>query len=178
MYTRPQELNLIGVRKANSQADCFDDVVHVWYTTAAGAVLHHVFRATTHPGRYWLQHPQNASGTAILEPGQYVDAYCLGLHRGRYEALVQAKPVVVRRDNNRNEVADYTGCPTETGLFGINIHRAAARGVTGLVGRYSAGCQVIADANDYARLMALCRQQRALYGNRFTYTLLQEDAAS
>jgi hypothetical protein len=38
-----------------------------------------VHEATTDPGLYYLKHPANSSGTAILKEGQYLYRYCLGL---------------------------------------------------------------------------------------------------
>ena len=39
---------------------------------------------------------------------------------------------------------------------------------------YSAGCQVFADPKDFAKFIELCKKQSTLYGNSFTYTLLDE----
>jgi len=61
------------------------------------------------------------------------------------------------------------------GFFGINIHRATAKtgGKSTRVDRWSAGCQVIASNEDFAVFMKICRKARDLWGNSFTYTLLE-----
>jgi hypothetical protein len=118
-------------------------------------------------------HPQ---GTAILMQGQYKDAYQIGLHRGQYYALVQRNPVTVIRDYDRNAILDFQNGRKDTGLFGINIHRALINGTTKTVDNYSAGCQVFANINDFNLLMQLAEKHRQLYGNNFTYTLIDKRA--
>jgi len=106
----------------------------------------------------------------INGPGQYVDAYQLGLHKGQYEALVQRKPVTVYRDNDKDETAEEQG-KEDTGLFGINIHRANPNAISSLIEKWSAGCQVLNDPKDFATLIATCK---ASGKKTFTYTLLRE----
>jgi hypothetical protein len=114
----------------------------------------------------------NPQGTAILKPGQYVGSHGLGMHRGKYLALVQIRPVTVIRDFNRDGKTDYTGGREETGIFGINIHRAMSAGTTKTIDKYSAGCQVFANADDFSVFLQLAERHKNLYGNSFTYTLL------
>jgi hypothetical protein len=58
--------------------------------------------------------------------------------------------------------------------LGINIHRAAPSGTTQRVDKYSAGCQVFNSANDFAEFIAAAKKHSNLYGNSFTYTLIDE----
>ena len=111
-------------------------------------------------------------GTAIVSQGQYVDAYAIGIHHGEYEALVQVQPISVLRDYQRTAYIDFLNGTTDTGLFGINIHRAKAEGSTLYVDKYSAGCQVFQNASDFNEFMQMCYKHRDLYGNSFTYTLI------
>ena len=62
---------------------------------------------------------------------------------------------------------------TQTGLYGINIHRATGRaGKTSTrVDKWSAGCQVLNNPKDFARLIDLCKASGL---KEFTYTLLRE----
>lgn len=173
LLMRPFELNIVGVRSKNRVANSFDDTIHVFYLDGNANWQIHSFAATTDPGTHWLQQPLNASGTAILKPAQYLGAYQLGMHRGKYLALVQRKPVTVFRDSNRNNVLDM-GAKQETGMFGINIHHACEHGTTKAVDAHSAGCQVFANADDFAKFIRLCENQKAKYGNSFTYTLLDD----
>lgn len=173
IYTRPYELNIVGVRAANKTANAFDDVIHIWYNDENGKEQSVSFPATTDPGIVWLTKPINPKGAAILHPGQYRNAYQLGLHRGKYRALIQRGPVTVYRDDDRNDMLDVDERKTETGYFGINIHRAMQNGTTAFVDHYSAGCQVFQSPEDFAMFMRLCERHRSLYRNQFTYTLLE-----
>lgn len=176
VFTRPSELNIVGVRGKDMTPNRFNDRIHVFYKDNNNSWQSHSFAATTDPGTFWLENPANPQGTAILNEGQYVDTYAIGLHRSKYLALVQRKPVTVIRDSGRNATVDLNG-KEDTGLFGINIHRALQQGTTRLIDKHSAGCQVLANADDFKQFMALCEQHKELYGNVFTYTLLNEALA-
>jgi hypothetical protein len=172
--TRPFELNIIGVRSSNAEANSFDDTINVFYKRGDGQWIFNSFKATTDPGAYWLKTFMNPRGTAILKPGQYKDSHRVGIHRGKYQALVQQNPLTVIRDTNKDSQLDFNNTKEETGIFGINIHHASVNGVTKFVDKYSAGCQVFADINDFNLLMQLAQRHKQLYTNNFTYTLITE----
>jgi hypothetical protein len=179
IFNRPFELNIVGVRTDNINPNSFDDWIHVFYNNGKSQWALHSFPCTTDPGTFWLKNPIAKKGTAILKQGQYTGAYQLGLHRGKYMALVQRGNVTVIRDYNRNAVLDWNNGKEDTGSdFGINIHRANASGTTKTVDSYSAGCQVLANAKDFELLISLAKNHRALYGNAFSYTLIDERALS
>jgi hypothetical protein len=178
IYTRPYELNIVGIRADSIQANRFDDEIHVFFKNGVGKWIHYIFSATTDPGTYWLRQPMHPQGTAILRQGQYRDTYQIGLHKGKYYALVQRKPVTVIRDYDRNAILDFNNGRPDTGMFGINIHRAAVNGITKTVDIHSAGCQVFSDINGFNLLMQLSERHRELYGNTFTYTLIDKRATS
>lgn len=169
---RPFELNIIGIRANTSVPNVFNDSLNVLFTDNTGRLASVSWRATTDPGTYWLKNPMNPQGTAILKPGQYVGSHALGMHRGKYLALVQVRPITVIRDFNRDGNTDYTIGREETGLFVINIHRASSDGTTKTIDKYSAGCQVFANADDFSVFLQLAERHKNLYGNSFTYTLL------
>ena len=177
MYTEPYRLNIVGLRSQSPLPNQFDDEIHVFYTKADGKWNYHVYPATTDPDTFWLNNPTYEEGTAILAQGQYVDAYAIGLHRGLYEALVQVEPVTVIRDYDRDAFLDFYNGTQQTGVFGINIHRAESSGTTALINKYSAGCQVFQRAEDFRKFMGLCEQHRKLYGNQLTYTLVDYRAS-
>lgn len=178
LHSEPYKLNIVGLRARSTVANSFDDEMHVFYTKPDGKWNYHVYQVTTDPGTFWLNNPAYPEGTAILEQGQYQDAYAIGLHRGLYTALVQTKPVTVIRDYDRNSVLDFYNGVKQTGNFGINIHRAESSGATKSINKYSAGCQVFQDADDFDEFMELCERHQALYGNYFTYTLIDFRAMS
>lgn len=172
LYTKPYQLNIVGLRSKNVNSNSFDDEIHVFYTKPDGKWNYHIFPATTDPGTFWLNNPAYPQGTAILAQGQNRNAYSIGLHRGKYEALVQVKPVTVIRDYDRDAILDFNNGNKETGNFGINIHRAESTGSTKVIDRYSAGCQVFKDADDFYAFMQLCKLHAKLHGNQFSYTLI------
>jgi hypothetical protein len=86
----------------------------------------------------------NPKGTAILVPGQYRGSHAIGLHQGKYKALRQVKPFLYIEIQIKTMNYDLKPETINTGLFGINIHRASKWGVSQLIDKWSAGCQVIA----------------------------------
>ena len=172
---RPNKLNIIGVRNSTATSqDKFDDLIAYFTYDNNGKIVGRVVTGTTDPSTYFLKSPMNLKGAAILKSGQYKDAYQLGLHRGKYEALVQRKPVTVIRDADRNSLINYFA-PTQTGLFGINIHKSTkGKNNEDIIGLDSAGCQVFRNIRDFDDMMQLARISKNKYGNSFTYTLLDD----
>jgi hypothetical protein len=177
IYDRPYELNIVGIRSATTIPNKFDDKIAVFYKTDKGVWEGKIFNATTDPGTYWLNQPMNPQGTAILQGNkQYVNSWKLGMHQGKYKALVQAKPVPVMRDYDRNALLDFNNGKIDVGMHGINMHRANETGTTKSVDKYSAGCQVFENAEDFAKFLTMAEKHAGLYGNQFTYTLIDERA--
>ena len=173
---RNYDLNIFGIRTSSVKAGAFDDWIGVfWMNWDRDTWEFHVWNATTDPGIYWLDQPLNVRGTAILVPDQYRSSYQIGLHRNKYEALVQCKSVKVYRDNDKDEILDMMPETIQRGLFGINIHRASADQRSTRVGKWSAGCQVLADPRDFAQLMDICNLAEDEWGPIFSYTLLTQE---
>jgi hypothetical protein len=172
---RKLNLNIIGVRRDNQGTNTFDDFLLVMYREEE-LMISHRWQATTDPGKYWLKNPINPKGTAVLTPGQYRGTWQIGKHQGKYEALVQRKPVKVYRDNSKDEIIDYNNINTmvDEGYFGINIHRSNPYDQSYAINKWSAGCQVFKKVDDYKEFMKLCNNSAKIYGNSFTYTLIEE----
>ena len=168
-------LNIIGVRRADTKvANQFDDYIVVEYIDMYGIKTREVFAATTDPGLSSITNPISSKGCAILAPGQYRSCWKLGYHKGKYEAIVQYKPVKVYRDNNKDKVYDFDSKTIEEGIFGINIHKAGDNST--IVNGWSAGCQVLARRKDFDKLMKLAHYQISQgHGKLFTYTLINEE---
>ena len=168
-------LNIIGIRNAsNNITNKFDDVIVVEYIDMYGVKSREIFAATTDPGITSMTKPVSYKGCAILVPGQYRGCYQLGKHKGKYEALVQRKPVKVYRDNNHDETYDYNPISIDEGVFGINIHKAGLEST--VINNWSAGCQVVASASNLVILVAVAKKQIAYTGCKsFTYTLINEE---
>lgn len=114
---------LLGVRRKYSpgftQRGVFDDAIYI-----VDSLEFEGFKANTEPDKF-------GRGIALLMPGIY--EYKIGTHNitkekdKQYQALVQAGPVAIMRDQGG----------VERGYFGINIHRGGER-TPG-----SEGCQTI-----------------------------------
>ena len=173
------DVNIIGVRNSKTKGrvtNAFDDCVTISYKED-GEWKFYCYQATTDPGSHWEQNLLNKKGVAILKPGQYRGSHKLDLHQGKYLALRQQKPVKVYRDNNRDGKYDLLEENIDEGIFGINIHRATGRsGEKSIrVDKWSAGCQVIADNDDWHQFLDICQTAREIWGNSFTYTLLESN---
>ena len=170
-------LNIIVVRSNNGNkvTNLYDDFLVVIYKTS-DEWTRKIYTITTEPGRYYMmQNIINPKGTAILKPNQYRGCWQIAKHKGKYKALCQKKAVQVYRDNNKNNVYDLLPRTLDTGIFGINIHRSSQWATRETVDKYSAGCQVFNDPTQFNSFMRLCEKQKELYGNSFTYTLLDEN---
>lgn len=168
-------LNIIGVRASGAViTNSFDDILLIIYKTPTGTWNRQLYQITTDPGQFYMNKPCNSKGTAILVPGQYRGAYKIGVHRGKYKALCQNKPVKVYRDNNKDFVYDYDPNSLDEGMFGINIHKAGT--LSKRVDTWSAGCQVFASEPEFRAFMNYCNKQiKYGHGDTFTYTLLKEE---
>lgn len=167
--SRNFNLNYVGIRDDDKPGYWNDMFFVFWKYKGLWSKVARV--GTTDPGIYYLEHPLNAKGTAILPEGQYRGALKLGVHRGRYEAMVQAKQIGVFRDNNLDGKLDMDG-PIDIGWHGINHHRALTDHEVKTIGRFSAGCQVTLNPDDYSLFMALCNQSEKEYSQGITYTLM------
>jgi len=156
---------IVGIRSKADSPNKFDDLIGLvekdnitWFT------------GTTNPGTHWLKNLLNPKGAALLKPNQYLDTWKLALHQGKYEALCQRKPVIVYRDSNKNNFAEETAV-VDTGLFGINIHRANPSVISTIIDKWSAGCQVLNNPLDFNFLLKRCKESGL---KDFSYVLLKE----
>jgi hypothetical protein len=127
-------LNTMGAPKINDRG-IYDDAVFV-----VSPDVHASFNANTDPSI-------TREGVAVLEPGLWT--WQKGKHRRNdpkgYPALVQAAPVIVRRDGTEafpvgtvhKKYGTCVGPGLWKGWFGINGHRGSSRATSSL------GCQTI-----------------------------------
>lgn len=172
------DVNIVGVRNAstdNKVTNAFDDCITLSYKIN-GEWQMHCYKATTDPGRYWVDNLLNKDGVAILKEGQYRGSHKIGLHQGKYEALKQQKPLKVYRDNNKDGVYDLNENSLQEGIFGINIHKAGkfVNGST-QIDKWSAGCQVFSKESDFNEFMDVMYKAKDIWGNSFTYTLINSN---
>jgi hypothetical protein len=166
-------LNIIGIRSTNRKAGVFDDWICCIYKDENYNYRCRQWKATTDAGTFWLENPMNKKGTAMLVPNQYLNSWKIGLHKGKYEALVQHAPVSVYRDNNKDRIEDLDPKTIEAGLFGINIHRSNPVCESVINDKWSAGCQVFSNPSDFNEFMSLVTKSSLAFGKVFSYTLLE-----
>ena len=174
-------LNIIGVRNSSHNPEKFDDSLLTIYKNNENEWEVLSFEITTEPGPSILRKPINPDGTAILVPDQYRGVYQIGTHGGSYRhiALVQRNgKVKVYRDTNKNSTVEIASESIQDGMFGINIHRHAAPNEKEYVRGSSAGCQVFKNSLDFADFMETCNKAADIFGNSFTYTLIEEEDLS
>jgi len=170
---KPLNINYVGIRNI-ANVNTFNDTF-VMFWKYAGQWSSFYWFGTTDPGTYYLENPMNDMGTAILKEDQYRGAWKMGLHQGKYDALVQKKEVTVIRDANKDGVLDLDAGTEETGFFGINHHRANEKNESIQVDKWSAGCQVTADPHLYDVFIQICKESEEIWGDGLTYTLLNVD---
>lgn len=172
----PYDVNLYGIRSESLQVDEFNDILGIAFKDRFDNKINFMSEGTTKPGLYWLKKKMgNINGTAILIPGQYRGVWKISTHKG-YEALAQSKNGVFKvwRDNDADGQFDYNG-KIYTDVTGLNMHTESLVADTEKVGAYSAGCQVRKDTNEHFAVIDLLKTAASIYGNSFSYTLLEED---
>ena len=171
-------VNIIGIRNSDTNGKVtnkFDDTMTISYIDNDMQWQYNEYNCTTDPGDDYVDNPLVEKGVAILKPGQYSGSHKIRLHGGKYTALGQKKDVTVYRDRNADGVYDFDESTCDTGLFGINIHRATSlEGKTSTyIDKWSAGCQVIASNDDWHEFLNICQEARSEWSNSFTYTLIE-----
>ena len=169
-----ENLNIIAVRAKTRVLDVYDDSLFVVFKRAFGAFNRVVWveirlPCSVDPGFYYTDRPMRSDGAAHICPGQYRGAYSIGIHKGN-TALVQVGPVSVRRDTDRDGVAESV---VSTGIFGINIHDSG-RSMPASVGRWSAGCIAVRSQPAFEELIKIAKSSVPLHGDRFTLTVLED----
>jgi len=166
--SRPFNLNCVGIRDITSVNTFNDWLVIFWKYRGQWSSFWRP--GTTDPGTYYLNETMgNSLGTALLKEGQYRGAWKLGLHRGKYKALVQRKEVTVIRDANKDGKLDMDGAE-HTGFHGINHHHAGKDST--VVNNWSAGCQVDSNLALYNIAVQLWEASAEEWGEGITYSLL------
>ena len=169
--SKDYDVNIVGVRNSTpgqKVTNLFDDKLTLSYKVG-GEWFFHEWEATTEPGKKGVMQFHNSGGVARLVPDQYRGVYKVSMHQGKYQALCQRLgDVTVWRDKNRD--MDFDEIIRDTGMFGINIHKAGT--VSNFVENWSEGCQVFKRTKDFNDFMVLINRAKEIHGNHFTYTLI------
>lgn len=172
-------INIVGIRAKEPIPNRFDDWLLVFHQFG-GVWDVRYYQITTDPSPFFLRNPRYEKGTAILKEDQYKGAYKLDIHKrgrkGGHKALCQRhSEVSVYRDRNRDGTMSFNSATVESGMFGINIHRGPRNAQWNVENtRYSEGCQVFADDRKFNEFIRCCEEAKKAFGNKFTYTLLNE----
>lgn len=169
------DVNIVGVRNSDTGkfvTNAFDDVITCSFQIG-DEWIYKEWPITADSGKAAVLKYTNSSGVARLVEGQYRGSHMIGLHRGKYTALRQKKPMKVYRDKNKDLIYDED--VIQQGIFGINIHRSNAKTESTLVDNWSHGCQVFKKADDFDDFMAICEAAAKIWGNSFTYTLINSN---
>lgn len=178
-FTGPYDLNVFGIRRpwgpTGEITDLFDDAIVLAYRDDNLDPRVEVYPATTDPGKPWEARPMRPDGCAILVPGHYLSSHVLGTHKG-YQALQQDAALKVWRDADHDGRYDTGAVHEAYATSGINIHSAAddlVSTTSEIVGRWSAGCQVLKRRSDLRKLVAAVEaQKRRGLGGHISYTLV------
>jgi hypothetical protein len=169
------DVNIVGVRNnhpsiADKVTNLFDDCLTITYKDETGNWKFHCWSATTDPGKKGVMEFHNKKGVARLVPNQYRGVWKIDKHQGKYDALCQRLGnVTVWRDANKDLIFEEK--VTDTGIFGINIHKAGQD--SQWVENWSEGCQVFKRVKDFDAFMSICRKAAKIHGNKFSYTLVE-----
>jgi hypothetical protein len=167
------DVNIVGIRNSapgKKVSNIFDDLITISYKVN-GEWFFHAWPATTDPGKKGVLEFKNPAGVARLVEGQYRGSHTIGLHQGKYEALRQKGKVKVYRDRDKDMVYDKN--KIEEGIFGINIHRSNPKTESTYVENWSMGCTVFKRVKYFNEFMSICKKASKIWGNSFTYTLIE-----
>jgi hypothetical protein len=155
---------------ADKVTNLFDDCITISFKDETSNWQFYCWSGTCDPGKKGVMEYHNKKGVARLVPGQYRGVWSIDKHQGKYEALCQRNGnVTVWRDSNRDLVFEEK--ITDTGIFGINIHKAGQDSTW--VENWSEGCQVFKRVKDFDIFMSICKKASKIHGNKFSYTLLE-----
>lgn len=169
------DVNIVGVRNnhpsiAKKVTNVFDDWLTISFKDESGNWQFYCWNATTDPGKKGVMEFHNKKGVARLVPNQYRGVWKVDKHQGKYDALCQRLGnVTVWRDANKDLIFEEK--VTDTGIFGINIHKAGQD--SQWVENWSEGCQVFKRVKDFDVFMSICKKATKIHGNKFSYTLIE-----
>jgi hypothetical protein len=170
------DVNIVGIRNSSTGkkvTNLFDDYITISFKDENGDWQFYSWNATTDPGKKSMLEWNKMGikgGCARLVPNQYRSVWSISKHQGKYEALCQINgKVKVYRDADFD--LEYDENKITEGIYGINIHKAGQDSTW--VENWSAGCQVFKRVKDFDVFMKICKKASKIWGNKFTYTLLE-----
>lgn len=181
--------NIIAVRTKLLVPDVFNDLLTITYKENNEQKMQ-AYCITTEPGVFYQKNLLNPEGCAVVEAGQFKDAYSIGYHKGydgtkinpktqqpypAHRALILTGDILIKRDKDKDGIAGNSGIIVSGRNTGCNIHGAVRSDITKKIGPWSAGCQVFAAWREKEVFIDICEKFRAITKNKFTYTLVLEE---
>lgn len=197
IFTRPLELNIVGIRNNVNDPYNFNDELHVFFRSYSMERYsgeddemqwnHYHFTICTDPTSYAYYQQKNRLWDGLLEQGQYINGF-------KRAHKVDGKKGDVLLQKPRFPLRVFYKC-THTVMNGVdlrnpNFYIAVPSGriintyynicfeppleLNGkkCINEYGSGCQVFKDRCDFEQFMRLCSWHQHVYGNNFTYTLI------
>ncbi len=167
------KINLFGIRNNDYSVGTFNDVLGIHYVENEQDVLI-LHQGSVDPGSYYMNHPMQSSGTAVIRFQQVIDGWAPGYHMG-YKALVQVKPAWFFRITTEQFEKDgrIIRLSDKTPVFeqiGCNMHRVNSKFDVFNNTNASAGCQVRNLVDEYNKFIELTWIVNAKYD----YTVFPE----
>lgn len=170
---RPGAVNLFAfegcspdLKQNDDRPDAWNDTISIIQFTDGKPTFTHLAEGTSEPGASSTFSKQAArlGGVARIALGWHKEKWRIGFHQQNqmHPALVQAAPITVHRDRNRD--GKRTGDPVTTDVQGLNWHSTRPGIKPTRVGGFSAGCIVGRDWNTHVDFMVKVRTHQMLFG--------------
>lgn len=162
--TKDYCLNIIGVRSNESPVNIFNDTLILTYVYR-GKWVFKTWPITTDCDL--------AQQSIKLCPGQYVDAFELREHNGKYAAMCQRPATDVAVCRKGSDQCDPFIVTADQDV-GINIIKANKTHKMYQLEPVSGGCQIFQESGDFSEFIEVCQKAAKAHGNLFSYTLLTD----
>jgi hypothetical protein len=172
IFRNPGELNIIYIEGMNIDYTVNADRLDQWndlrllvdFVYNTPRVLFWQI-ATTEPGRSatFSESAKKNGGVARVMFGQYLSKWKMGWHKGKQPALVQAAPLKVHRDSDRNGIRPKDPIDFATG---INHHTTSKKYKGQSIGNYSEGCLVGREYDKHLQFIALLKTDPRYIANK------------
>jgi len=169
---KPFYLNIVVERKNRVFTNKFSDMIYWFWKDDTNTWNLKSALCTSKSGKYYVENPLSKLGTGILKADYYKGSHKLGLHQGKYTALIQNSKLPVWRDNDKDDWIDYV--KEEEGWFGINIHRANPNIESTEVNKWSAACIVFSNPKAFTNFIKQCQKHESIHGDTFDLNLINK----
>lgn len=158
-------LNIIGIRNHKRKPNSFDDLIIVLWKQH-GRWTCRSFHVTTDPCLFFRDHPSYPSSKRILQEGQYLNSFKIGIYKGLVDFNTFMKDLkwgLIYRFIPVNLKDNYSKIDFKC----INVpHRIIN------VNKLPGSCQLFDNPEEFKEFMGLISDKKKNIGNLYSYTLL------